>query len=110
MISIKIVCQKVDIATPFWQIRGTVIVMNFASFNCMTTALQIIECMSPECRRVFQIAASEFLDTSWKRGVIRCPHCGATMIGPSDSVFLSYGITAKEEERSKRKKYGGKST
>lgn len=51
------------------------------------------------CGRPFKIAQFSFLDTSWERGKIRCPHCGFSLQGASDMVILSYAMTPPEEEK-----------
>lgn len=60
---------------------------------------QVMRCLSPDCHRLFKIAQFSFLDTSWERGKIVCPHCSASAVGPSDFVYLSYALTEREEER-----------
>jgi len=60
---------------------------------------QTMECMSPDCSRPFKIARFSNLDTSWERGKIVCPHCGAVMTGPSNFVYLAYPLTEAEEQR-----------
>jgi DNA-directed RNA polymerase subunit RPC12/RpoP len=65
----------------------------------MSPSSQIIDCLSPDCGRPFHVAAFHFLDTSWERGVIRCPHCGTNMVGASESVFLAFAMTDKDEAR-----------
>lgn len=58
-----------------------------------------IRCASSECARPFKFAQFSNLDTTWERGKIVCPHCGAAMIGPSAFVYLSYQLTENEERR-----------
>lgn len=60
---------------------------------------QVVRCGSSGCARAFKIAQLSNLDTTWERGKIVRPHCGAAMVGPSNFVYLSYQLTENEERR-----------
>jgi Fe-S oxidoreductase len=54
--------------------------------------------MSPLCWRPFQSNQfSKAFDAFADYGLIACPHCGTTIKGNIDSMYLSHALSTQEE-------------
>lgn len=60
--------------------------------------MHIKRCPDPQCDRPFQVNQfSVTVATLMAPGKIICPHCGLTMEGESDSVFLTHALSLEQE-------------
>lgn len=59
---------------------------------------QVIECPNKGCSRPFFAHQYDLvLETALERGKIICPHCGLSLSGSSEKLFLTHALTDREE-------------
>lgn len=60
--------------------------------------MKFMQCQSTGCGKPFQV--NQFttrIVTCYEFGTIRCPHCGNTVKGDRDSVFLTHALSLAQE-------------
>lgn len=59
---------------------------------------EVLECPNEGCNRPFFAHQYDLvLETALERGIIICPHCGLSLSGSSEKLFLTHALTDHEE-------------
>ncbi|GAB3538024.1 hypothetical protein GCM10027343_02690 [Noviherbaspirillum agri] len=59
----------------------------------------VIRCHAAACHRPFQLNRFREGLAAVTRGVITCPHCGATTSGDPHIIYIAHSLLPEEEEK-----------